>query len=140
MRIFLGILAGIVVALVVQSAVDLVANLIYPAAITDMWDRRQVSEAMAARPIGALLFNIFAYFLGGFAGGYVARLIARTGWATWLPAGFLALMALFIGFNFPLPTWTLFATFAAPLIGGLLARHLGSDAPSAATDRTDAAI
>ena len=140
MRTFLGILVGIVVALGVQSAVDLLSNMIWPAAITDMWDARQVSEAMAARPIGALLFNVAAYFLGGLAGGWVARRIARAGWATWVPAGLLAAMALLIGFSFPLPTWTLFANFAAPLVGGLIARHLGADPASPADEApTDAA-
>jgi hypothetical protein len=98
-----------------------------------MWDARQVSEAIAARPIGALLFSVAAYFLGGLAGGWLARRIARAGWVAWVPAGLLAAMALLIGFSFPLPTWTLFATFAAPLVGGLIARHLGADpAPPAA--------
>lgn len=131
MRSFLGILAGIIVGMAVQSGVDLIANQFYPAAISDMWDRRQVAEAMAARPTGALLLSVLGYFLAGLAGCLVAKLISRRGWTTWVPAGVLAAMALLIAFNFPIPTWTAFGTFAAPLIGGLIARHIGADVDTA---------
>jgi hypothetical protein len=137
MRSFLGILAGIVVAIAVQSGVDLIASQFYPAAITDMWDRQQVAEALAARPTGALLFSVLGYFLGGFGGAYVAKIIARKGWAVWVPAGFLAAMALLIAFNFPLPAWTWFAMLAAPLIGGLIARHVGVDIDNEAEEQPE---
>ena len=133
MRNGLAILAGIIVALAVQAGVDLIASQLYPYAITDMWDRRQVSEAIAARPTGALLLSVLGYFLGGLAGSLTAKLMSRKAWVCWVPAGVLALMALIIAFNYPLPAWTWFATLAAPLIGGLIANHLVAD-QAAATD------
>ena len=124
MRTGLGILVGIIVAFAVQSGVDAIASYFYPYAITDLWDRRQYSEAIAARPIGALLLTVLGYFLAGLAGGAAAKLIARKNWACWVPAGVLAATALILGFGYPFPAWTLFAMFAAPLIGGLFANHL----------------
>jgi hypothetical protein len=128
----LGILAGIVVALAIQAGTDVLSNILYPAAITDSFDQRQVSEAFAARPTGALLITVLGFFLASLGGGFIARRIARRGWAVWVPAGLFVLMALAIVLAYPLPAWTGFASVLAPLIGGLLARHIGVDpAPEA---------
>ena len=124
MRAILGILAGIIAALVVQAGVDFATSLAYPYPITDLWDRQQVSEAMATRPTAALVLTVLGYFLGALAGGVVGKLIARRGWACWVPAGVMAAIALLIALNYPLAEWAWFATFVAPLIGGLIANHL----------------
>jgi hypothetical protein len=132
MRAAIAILAGIIVALAVQAGVDWVTSLLYPYAISDIWDRRQVSEAMAARPTGALLLTVLGYFLGALAGGAVAKSIFRRGWACWVPAGVMAAIALVLALAYPLAEWAWFATFVAPLIGGLLANHLVADRAVAA--------
>lgn len=127
MRIFLGILVGLVVALLVQACSDFLGNTLYPTGISDMFNRDQVAQAFADRPTGALLINVAGYFLAALLGGWLARRISGQGWTVWVPAGLMALMALIIVFAYPLPAWTWFATLAAPLIGGLIARHLGAD-------------
>jgi len=131
MRAFLGIVLGMVVGLALQSAADVVTSLLYPTSITNMWDRAQVAEALAARPAAALWIGVAGYFVGGLGGGVVGKLIWRRALAAWLPAGLLALMALILAFSYPIPTWTMFATFIAPLLGGLLANHLIKAAPAA---------
>ena len=135
MRAFLGILIGLVAAIAVQAGLDWIASQIYPVAITDLWDRQQVSEAFASRPTGALLLSVLNYFLAALVGGVVAKRIARQGYAAWIPAALLALMALLIAFAYPMPAWTWFASFAAPLVGGMIARHVGGE--SAAAPRPD---
>ncbi len=124
MRGLLAVILGVVVALAVQTGADWVANQFYPAAITDMWDRGQISEAYAARPVGALLIGILGFFLAGLIGGYAGKRVAGRDWAAWVPAAVLALMALLIVFSFPIQTWAAFAMLIAPLIGGLIANHL----------------
>jgi hypothetical protein len=131
MRAFLGILLGIVVGIALQSAADILTSMLYPTSITNMWDRAQVAEALAARPPAALWIGVAGYFLGGLGGGLVGKLIWRRAVAAWVPAGVLALMALVLAFSYPIPTWTMFATFIAPLIGGLIANHLVRSAPAA---------
>jgi hypothetical protein len=137
MRAFVGILLGIVAAIAVQSALDYVASLIYPVAISNMLNLQEVSEAFANRPTGALLLNVVNFFLGGLAGGLVAARVSRRAMLAWVPGIILALMALVIVFAYPLPPWAWFASLAAPLIGAKVARHLG--APSAAPPETNAA-
>ncbi len=134
MRAFLGIIAGLVAAIAVQAGLDWIASLIYPVAITDLWDRQQVSEAFASRPTGALLLSVLNYFLAGLVGGVVAKKVGRRGALAWVPAAVLAFMALVLAFNYPMPVWTWFASLAAPLIGGMIARHLGRDFEAPAGD------
>ncbi len=137
MRAFVGILLGIVAAIAVQSALDYVASLIYPVAVSNMLNLQEVSEAFASRPTGALLLNVVNFFLGGLAGGLVAARASRRAMLAWIPGITLALMALVIVFAYPLPPWAWFASLAAPLIGAMVARHLG--APSAAPPGTNSA-
>jgi hypothetical protein len=138
----LGIVIGVLAGLAAQTGMDLLANWLYPPIITDMWDRAQVAAAMAARPTNALLLGVAGYFLGGLIGGWVGKRIWRSAAAAWVPAGLLACMALVIAFGFPIPAWAMFATFAAPLIGGLIANHLvksrAPDVPEEAAATTDA--
>jgi len=124
MRTTLGIVAGILLALVVQSAVGLLGNLVYPPAISDMMNLEQVAAAMEARPAGALWIDVLGYFAGGLAGGLIGKRISGGALGAWIPAGALAAMALAIAFNLPVPTWVMFSTFAAPLAGGMIANHL----------------
>jgi nitrate/nitrite transporter NarK len=142
LRIFLGILAGLVVALVVQACCDFLGSTLYPTGITNMYSREQVTEAFANRPTIALLITVAGYFLAALIGGWLARRISGQGWTVWVPAGLMALMAILIVFFYPLPPWTWFASLAAPLIGGLIARHLGADpsVPAAAEAPTDASL
>ncbi|MBX3560852.1 MAG: hypothetical protein KF780_03470 [Sphingomonas sp.] len=137
MRTFLGIVAGIVAAFAVQIGIDVLTNKLYPVAISDMWDRAQVTQAMASRPTPALLLTVLGFFLGALAGGYVARRLSGVGWTVWVPAGVLAAMALIISVAYPVPAWTWFATLAAPLIGGMIAGHLGPRATAPATEASD---
>lgn len=143
MRATLGIIAGIIVALAVQAGVDWITAIFYPYPITDMWDRQQVSEAMATRPTAALLLTVLGYFLAGLIGGLVAKAIGRRGWICWVPPGFMAFIALLIALNYPLAEWAWFATFVAPLVGGLIANHLVAarapavEAPAAPAPRAE---
>ena len=124
MRAALAIIAGILAALVVQSGVDWISSQFYPYAISDMWDRRQISEAMAARPTGALLLTVLSYFFGGLAGGMVGKLMYRRAWACWTPVGIFSLTALAIALAYPIAEWAGLGSFVAALIGGLVANHL----------------
>ena len=123
-RTFLGSLIGAIVALVVESGGDYVGSRLYPARVSDMWDRAQLAEAMASRPQAAIWISIASYFAAGLIGAWVGKKIAGTPAGAWIPAGLLAAMALVIGWSFPGPAWVMAATVAAPLIGGFLANHL----------------
>ncbi|HEY5712678.1 MAG TPA: hypothetical protein VIT38_12360 [Allosphingosinicella sp.] len=138
MRKFLGSLVGVIVAIAVQTAGDLLGNKLYPPHITDMWNRSQVAEALAMRPTAALWISVAGYFAGALIGGWIGKKIARSPVGAWVPAGLLALMALAVGWGFPGAAWAMVATVAAPLIGGLLANHLAGAVPAAEPAAVDA--
>ena len=124
MRTFLAIIVGIVVALIVQSAGDAVASLLYPTGMTNMWNRAQVAEALANRPAAALWITVAGYLLGGLLGGAAGKAISRVPAAAWTPAILLAVMAAIIGWSFPTNAWASIANVAGALIGAMLANHL----------------
>ena len=124
MRTTLGIVAGIIAALIVQSALGYLSAALFPMPAVNLYDSQQVAESFAARPTGALLISLLGYFAGALAGGYVARLIADKPWTVWVPAGLLALMGLIIAVTYPEPAWAQFGAFLAALLGGMAARHL----------------
>jgi len=142
MRTVLGVIVGIIVAFVVQSAADFLGNQLYPPRISDVLNREQIAAALAARPTGALWLGVGGYFLGGLAGGWIGKRISGSAASAWVPAALLGLMALLIGFSFPVPTWATIATFAAALLGGMVANHLakpgGADASAKTATGADA--
>ena len=133
MRTVLAIIVGIVAAFVVQTAADFVGSQIYPPPVADIMNREQIAAALAARPAGALWISVAGYFLGGLAGGWIGKTISGGSAAAWIPGAMLGLMALIIGFSFPVPTWATFATFLAALLGAMIANHMArprvADAP-----------
>lgn len=135
MRAVLAVIIGVISAFAVQAAVDMIASNFYPYAITDMWDRRQYMEAIAARPTGALLLMVLGYFLGGLIGGAFAKGIGRRRGLVWVPAAVLSLTSILLIFAYPFPAWSWIALFAAPLIGGLFANHVIGEGPDEAEDR-----
>ena len=124
MRAFLGVLAGIVVAILVESGVEIIANQFYPTPSINAWDAQQVGAALAARPTGALLIVVLGYLIGAFAGGAAGKSISGGRWGAWTPGLVLAAMVAILAFSFPLPGWSVVAMLAAPLIGAVMANHL----------------
>lgn len=127
MRAIIGIVVGIVLGFAAQTALDLLANLLYPPPLRDMLDREQIAGALAARPTAAHLISVAGYFVGGLAGGWSGKKVTGSRAIAWVPAALLALMALAIGFSFPVPTWVTFAAFVGALVGGMIANHLVAD-------------
>ena len=132
MRGFLGILLGIVVAIVVESGVEIVANQFYPSQLANPWDAQQMGAAIAARPTGALLIVIVGYLIGALAGGVAGKKVTGGRWGAWTPGLVLAAMVAILAFSFPMPGWSVVAMLVAPLVGALLANHLVGARPTGA--------
>lgn len=134
MRSFLGILVGVVLAIVIESGGEILANQFYPAQIANPWDAQQMGAALAARPTGALFMVVLGYLLGALIGGAVGKRISGWPGAAWAPGVVLAAMVALLAFSFPLPGWSVVAMLAAPLIGALLANHFVASSASASAD------
>jgi hypothetical protein len=120
-RTFLGVLLGIITALIVQVAGDSVANLLYPARVSSMIDRDALAQALATRPAGALVVSLIGYFAAGYAGAWVARRISGVDWTGRVPPAVITILALVLVTNFDIALWAEIGWVVAPVIGGRLA-------------------
>ena len=126
MRIALGIVAGIVIAVACIFVVESVGHAIYPPPPgLDPTNPRDLERLMAVLPSGTLVFVVAAWFMGALAGAITANMIARTavaGWAVALLviAGGVATMTMI-----PHPAWMWAAGIGLPLAAALIAARLG---------------
>jgi len=142
LRAVLGIVVGIVAGFAAVMVTQALVNLIYPLPSgINVFDRQQMAEIFRGLSAGHLALVVLTYLVGGFAGGYVARLIARRRWAAWVPAGLIALTAAVNVFTYPHPIWAQIGGILAPLLGGwLAARMAGPREEEVRTEGVDAQI
>lgn len=130
LRIILGIVAGIVAAFAGVMAIELTGHQFFPQpSDLNMRDPEQIRAAIDALPLGAMLFVIAAWFGGALVGGVVAKLISQRVWAAWAIAGVVALAGIMNILMIPHPLLMQIGAVAAPLLGGLLAAHIGRPQP-----------
>jgi hypothetical protein len=124
-RSILGVIAGIVVAVLTVMAVQGLGHALYPyPADVDLNDPEQIARVFPTIPIAAKLFVVAAWFGGALAGAAVAKAIAGRDWAAWTIAVLIAIGALANIFVIPHPVWMQVSAVVAPLLGGLIANHL----------------
>ena len=122
MRRTIGAVAGgIALALLTIMLVEAIGNRIYPPPPDfDLQD----PGALARLPFETLVFPVLAWFLGTFAGGFVAVRFSRRRWTAW-PVAAAVLVGMVVQFALmPHPTWMIVAGLAAPIIAALLAQRL----------------
>jgi hypothetical protein len=74
----IALLAGPVIAFVTIYLVELLGLTLYPApANLDFSDSDAISAYITTLPLPALLFPLFAYFIGTFVGAYFAILVGQ---------------------------------------------------------------
>nr|WP_295665781.1 hypothetical protein [Sphingomonas sp.] len=122
MRRILGITLGMMMAIAVIWAFELVVQSLYP--MPDSWQtasRGDVAAIMGDMPLGEKLIVVCGWFAGAFCGAWLALRICdwrAAGWvvpAVLIVAGIANLIAL------PHPLWMQVATFLAPMLGGVAA-------------------
>lgn len=125
MRIFLGIVAGIVVAFATIWIVDLGGHLLYPVpSDLSMSDYEAIGAFIRSMPPLALFIVALAWFLGSALGGYVAAAVSRRDWSIWVIAGLVVVGAILNIMIIPHPLVLQIGAVAAPLLGGVVAHAL----------------
>lgn len=137
MRIAIGIIIGLAVALGLQTGFEFLSSQIFPYARCDAFDRACNAAVLGNRPAAANAIGIVGSLTGALAGGYAARRISLADWTAWVPAGFLAFMAAVLALGSSLTGWGQTGAFVAALVGGLVAHRLpmpalaeGGDTPA----------
>jgi hypothetical protein len=137
MRIAIGIIIGLAVAIGLQTGCELLSSQLFPYAPFDVFDRARAAEVLGNRPAAANALGVLGYLVAAFAGGLAARRISRIGWTAWVPPGFLAFQAAVLALGYSLTGWGQAGAFVAALVGGMIAHNLGKTGKDA--DETEKA-
>ena len=125
MRAVLGIVAGVVAALVSMFAIAWIGGMLFPGAATiDASSAESIAAVFPALPTGAKAAILLSWFGAGLIGAYAAKRIVGRGWAAWTIAGVTAIFVLLNVMILPMPGWLQAVAVVLPLIGGLIANHL----------------
>ena len=130
-RSILAVLAGGIVCGIIVFAVEAISSQIYPLPPgIDLTDPDAIRAAVAQLPLGAYLFVLFAWFLGVFAGAWVAaRLAPGSPVVHGMIVAGLVLVATVVNLvALPHPAWMWVGAPAAILVGGWLGARLGGRA------------
>lgn len=125
MRKFLGIVAGVVVAMLTIFIVEQVSHHFYPGPPgADMSKPDVVADYIATAPTIAVALIAFGWFLGATLGGWTALTVTHWSPASWIIAGLIAIGGIINATMIPAPLWMQVATVLAPALGGLAAHLL----------------
>jgi hypothetical protein len=137
MRVTLGVIAGILVALATILLVEWTGHLLYPfPSDAVLADPERAGRAFASVPIAAKLIVVFGWFAGALVGSLVAAMVGRLRGLAWLIAAVVAIAGILNILMIPHPAWMQIAAVVAPLLGGLGAVHLAG-LPGRSTGRPD---
>ncbi|SOB80494.1 hypothetical protein SAMN06297144_1089 [Sphingomonas guangdongensis] len=130
MRKVLGTLAGVVVAVITITLVELIGHRVYPAPAGLDLTPEGVARYLESAPAGAMIAVVLGWFAGALLGGWTALAITRWSVAPWIIAGLIAAAGIYNATQIPAPLWMQVATVLAPALGGWLALHLGRRTPA----------
>jgi len=131
MRIFFGLLASVLAALIIQGGTVYLASLLVEMPAVGTASRQEIAEAIAAASPAAHLVTIASYLLAGLGAVWIGAAIGRAGWPGWIGVCVIAALGLVSAFLFPEPAWAQFGAPIAALVGGFAGRHLVRGAPEA---------
>lgn len=126
MRVALGVVAGIIVAMVTIWLMEAGTHVIYPTAPFDLNDPEAIKRIVAAMPAPAKMLILLGWFAGATAGAFTAATVARRNWAAWVPAGLVLAAGLANLFLIPHPWWMAIGAVAVPVLGGWLGMKLAT--------------
>lgn len=132
LRKIMGVVAGVVAGGVVVFAVEAMGHWVYPPPPgLDLSDPEGMKALIRTLPAGALLFVVFAWVLGAFAGGAVAGLIGRSLVPALVTGSIQLLFGIMTMVMIPHPMWMLILGILLPIPsawagGALLSRSASS--------------
>lgn len=119
LRKILGTVLGVIVAMLVVTAMDALSHSLFPLAVAKSSSMADIGAALAAAPFAALAIMAAGWFLAVLIGGAVAIKASRWQPAGWIVAGLILAACVFNGFSIPgVPLWMQIAGVILPLLGG----------------------
>jgi hypothetical protein len=124
-RLILGIIAGLIAAVITVALVEALGHMIYPPpAGVDISDPEQLSAIMSTIPLGAKIAVLVAWAIGIVVGSAVAIIIGRKTWPAWVVGGAVLLMGAITMYMIPHPLWMIIATPLTTVLAVILSIRL----------------
>lgn len=134
MRILMGAIAGILVALLCVFVVEMIGHSLYPPpAGLDMSNPADQARVMEAMPIAAKAMVLAAWFVGALAGAWVANRIAGRSLAGWIVAALVIAAGVATMVMIPHPPFMWAGGILLPLLGAWIADRMSARRPDAGT-------
>jgi hypothetical protein len=131
MRVVIGVLGGIVVAVLCIYVIEAVGHSVFPAPPgIDPYNPADVERLMAALPAGAFAFVLAGWFIGTLLGASVANRIARRSFAGWIVALVVVVGGVATMMMIPHPLWMWAAGLALPALAAWLAQRMTPAGPA----------
>lgn len=123
LRIILGCIAGVFVAIGLTAILQAVGHMIFPVPEgMNTMNRAEMGEAIAALPITSKVSVIVSYTIAALVGGGLAAWISKRKWAALIIVGFMLAATAVNLIMIPHPLWMIFATIAGLLFAGVFAQ------------------
>lgn len=117
----LGVIAGIIVAIVVVGLIEAIGHRMYPLpAGMNIADPNDLQSMIEVMPAAAKSIVLAAWFLGAFIGGWVALTISRWRPAPWIVAALIVFGGIWSMVMIPHPYWMMVAGIALPILAAAL--------------------
>lgn len=120
-RLVLGVIVGMIVAVATMAGLDLVTHILHPLPNSlRANDYAGIGAYIRTMPGWALALLALEWFLGALAGGLVAGIISRRSTSVWLVALIVLAAALVNVFKIPHPLVLQIAAVVAPILAALI--------------------
>lgn len=126
LRNILGTIAGLAVAILVITLVQMVSSSMYPMPEgLEMSDQEGFAAYIKTLPTSAFLIVLLGYVLGSIAGGFVSTFVAKTKYVPALIVGLLLTIASILNsMSIPQPMWVSALSIIVMIPGAYLGAKL----------------
>jgi hypothetical protein len=121
MRTVLGIVFGVVAALLIIAAVEQVETTLYPLPVLDAADAVTLSDIVTDMPFPAKLLTVLGWFAGAFGGAWLGLRVCDRRWVGWAVVVAVVATAVATITTLPHPVWMKAGAIVLPMLGGALA-------------------
>lgn len=127
LRKIIGVLLGLVVALVLVQLSEMLVHRFYPPPSgVDMHDFSEIKKYVAALPVTALLLVLSGHLMGTLAGTFAAARVGRSAVPGYVLGAFMLAAGVANAFVFPQPLWFSAATFVICIVMTLAGTRIGA--------------
>ena len=132
-RRIVGIVIGIVTAMIVVSVVEAIGLRIFPPpADINLSNAADLQRLIETMPAAGKSMVLAAWFLGAFIGGWVALIITQWRMSPWIICTVIIAGGIWSMVMIPHPAWMMAAGVALPLLAALLVLRRNRTSPDAA--------